>query len=291
MQTQLLIGGRLVAGEAAAQPVYNAASGAQIAAVPEAAVAQVHSAVMAAETAFPGWARTAPKDRAALLLRIADHIDTEARAYAELESRNTGKPLAAALNDEMPSIADVFRFFAGACRSPQGLAAGEYLPGHTSMIRRDPVGVVGSIAPWNFPLMMAAWKLAAPLAVGNTVVMKPSEQTPLTALKLALILAEIFPPGVLNIVPGRGDSVGSALVSMPGVRMVSLTGDITTGQKGFQAAVKTLKRTQLDLGGKAPVIVMDDESLDEVVASIRTAAFYNAARVCCAACRVYAAPK
>jgi aminobutyraldehyde dehydrogenase len=159
------------------------------------------------------------------------------------------------------------------------------------MIRRDPVGVVGSIAPWNFPLMMAAWKLAAPLAVGNTVVMKPSEQTPLTALKLALILAEIFPPGVVNIVPGRGDSVGSALVSMPGVRMVSLTGDITTGQKVLQAAVKTLKRTHLELGGKAPVIVMDDANLDEVVASIRTAGFYNAGQDCCAACRVYAAPK
>src|ERR1700682_4323708 len=194
MQTQLLIGGRLVAGEAAAQPVHDAASGAQIAAVPEATVAQVHSAVMAAETAFPGWARTAPRDRAALLLRIADHIDTEARAYAELESRNTGKPLAAALNDEMPSIANVFRFFAGACRSPQGLAAGGELSRRTRMIRRDPVGVVGSIAPWNYPLMMAAWKIAPAIAAGNTLVLKPSELTPLTLLRLAAGRARVLPP-------------------------------------------------------------------------------------------------
>src|SRR6266850_193131 len=263
MQTQLLIGGRLVAGEAAAQPVYNAASGAQIAAVPEAAVAQVHSAVMAAETAFPGWARTAPKDRAALLLRIADHIDTEARAYAELESRNTGKPLAAALNDEMPSIADVFRFFAGVCRSPQGLAAGEYLPGHTSIIRRDPVGVVGSIAPWNYPLMMAAWKIAP-------------------------ALAEILPPGVVNIVCGRGEPVGSALIAHDRVRMVSLTGSVATGQKVLTAAAGNLKRTHLELGGKAPVIVFDDADIEAVVAGVRTFAFYNAGQDCTAACRLYA---
>jgi aminobutyraldehyde dehydrogenase len=195
------------------------------------------------------------------------------------------------LGDEIPAVVDVIRFLAGAARCMTGSAAGEYVGNHTSMIRRDPVGVVGSIAPWNFPLMMAAWKLAAPLAVGNTVVMKPSEQTPLTALKLAMILAELFPPGVVNIIPGRGDSVGSSLVSMPGVRMVSLTGDITTGQKVLQAAVKTLKRTHLELGGKAPVIVMDDADLDEVVATVKNAGFYNAGQDCCAACRVYAAPK
>src|SRR5580693_1815214 len=291
MQTQLLIGGRLVAGEAAAQPVYDAASGAQIAAVPEATVAQVHAAVMAAETAFPGWARTAPKDRAALLLRIADHIDTEARAYAELESRNTGKPLAAALNDEMPSIADVFRFFAGACRSPQGLAAGEYLPGHTSMIRRDAVGVVGSIAPWNYPLMMAAWKIAPAIAAGNTLVLKPSEMTPLTALKLGEQLAGILPPGVVNIVCGRGEPVGTAITGHPRVRMVSLTGDVGTGQKVLAAAAANLKRTHLELGGKAPVIVFDDADLEAVVAGVRTFAFYNAGQDCTAACRVYAGAK
>src|ERR1700720_454596 len=291
MQTQLLIGGRLVAGEAEAQPVYDAASGAQIAAVPEAAVAQVHSAVMAAEAAFPGWARTAPKDRAALLLRISDHIDTEARAYAELESRNTGKPLAAALNDEMPSIADVFRFFAGACRSPQGLAAGEYLPGHTSMIRRDPVGVVASIAPWNYPLMMAAWKLGPALAAGNTVILKPSEHTPLTALKLAAALAQLLPPGVVNIICGRGEPVGRILTAHPRVRMVSLTGSVATGQKILAAAAGNLKRTHLELGGKAPVIVFDDADIEALVAGVRTFGFYNAGQDCTAACRIYVGSK
>src|SRR6266404_6289891 len=259
MQTQLLIGGRLVPGEVAAEAVLDAASGTQIAAVPEASAAQVHAAVMAAETALPGGARTAPRERAALPVRIARHVDSAGRAYAGLESRNTGKPLAAALNDEMPSIADVFRFFAGACRSPQGLAAGEYLPGHTSMIRRDPVGVVGSIAPWNYPLMMAAWKIAPAIAAGNSLVLKPSELTPLTLLKLAAALAEILPPGVVNIVCGRGEPVGSALIAHERVRMVSLTGSVATGQKVLT-----------------------------VVAGVRTFAFYNAGQDCTAACRLYA---
>jgi aminobutyraldehyde dehydrogenase len=288
MQTQLLIAGKLVAGEAAAERVLDAATAEQVATVPEASVAQVNAAVMAAEAAFPAWARTAPKDRAALLLRIADHIDAEAAAYAALESRNTGKPLAAVLGDELPSIADVFRFFAGVCRSPAGLAAAEYLPGHTSMIRRDPVGVVGSIAPWNYPLMMAAWKIAPAIAAGNTLVLKPSELTPLTLLKLAAALAEILPAGVVNIVCGRGEPVGSTLIAHERVRMVSLTGSIATGQKVLAAAAGNLKRTHLELGGKAPVIVFDDADIDAVVAGVRTFGFYNAGQDCTAACRLYA---
>ena len=288
MQTQMLIAGKLVAGEGAAQRVLDAGNGEQIAAVPEASVAQVQAAVMAAEAAFPGWARTPPKERATALLRIADHIDAEAAAYAALESRNTGKPLAAALSDELPSIADVFRFFAGACRSPAGLAAAEYLPGHTSMIRRDPVGVVGSIAPWNYPLMMAAWKIAPAIAAGNTLVLKPSELTPLTLLKLATALAQILPAGVVNIVCGRGEPVGSTLISHERVRMVSLTGSVATGQKVLAAAAGNLKRTHLELGGKAPVIVFDDADIDAVIAGIRTFAFYNAGQDCTAACRMYA---
>ena len=216
------------------------------------------------------------------------HIDAEAAAYAALESRNTGKPLAAALNDELPSIADVFRFFAGACRSPAGLAAAEYLPGHTSMIRRDPVGVVGSIAPWNYPLMMAAWKIAPAIAAGNTLVLKPSELTPLTLLKLAAALADILPAGVVNIVCGRGEPVGSTLISHERVRMVSLTGSVATGQKVLAAAAGNLKRTHLELGGKAPVIVFDDADIEAVVAGIRTFGFYNAGQDCTAACRMYA---
>jgi aminobutyraldehyde dehydrogenase len=287
MQTQLLIGGRLVAGEGASESVLDAASGAQIALVPAASEAQVQAAVAAAETAFPGWARTAPKERAALLLRVADRIDADAAAYAALESRNTGKPLAAALADELPAIADVFRFFAGACRTPHGLAAGEYLPGHTSMIRRDPVGVVASIAPWNYPLMMAAWKIAPAIAAGNTLVLKPSEQTPLTALRLAALLAELLPPGVVNIVCGRGEPVGRILTAHPRVRMVSLTGSVATGQKVLEAAAGNLKRTHLELGGKAPVIVFDDADIDALVEGVRTFGFYNAGQDCTAACRLY----
>src|SRR5882762_5888452 len=287
MQTQLLIAGELVAGEGVAVVVLDAASGAQIATVPEASAAQVQSAVAAAEAAFGAWSRSAPKDRAALLLRIAAAIEADASAYAALESRNTGKPLAAALNDELPAIADVFRFFAGACRAPPGLAAGEYLPGHTSMIRRDPIGVVASIAPWNYPLMMAAWKIAPAIAAGNTMVLKPSEQTPLTALKLATLLAELLPPGVVNIVCGRGEPVGTALTAHPRVRMVSLTGDVATGQKVLAAAAGNLKRTHLELGGKAPVIVFDDADIEALVAGVRTFGFYNAGQDCTAACRLY----
>ena len=187
----------------------------------------------------------------------------------------------------MPAIGDVFRYFAGVCRAPQGLAAGEYLPGHTSLIRRDPVGVVASIAPWNYPLMMAAWKIAPAIAAGNTLILKPSEQTPLTALKLATVLAETLPPGVVNIVCGRGEPVGRLLASHPRVRMVSLTGSIATGQKILAGAADTLKRTHLELGGKAPVVVFDDADLESLVAGVRTFGFYNAGQDCTAACRLY----
>lgn len=203
MQTRLLIDGKLTGGEGVAESILDPASGAQIASVPEASREQLEAAVGAAKSAFKGWSQTTPKDRAALLLKLADRIEGDAAVLAEIESRNTGKPLAAALNDEIPAIADVFRFFAGATRTQHGALAGEYLPGFTSMIRRDPVGVVASIAPWNYPLMMAAWKLAPALAAGNTVILKPSEQTPLTALKLGEYLLELFPKGVANIIcPG-----------------------------------------------------------------------------------------
>jgi len=288
MNTKLLIGGRLVTGEGAADAVLDAATGAEIASVHAASVSQVEEAVRAAEAAFPGWARTAPRERSLALLRIAEEIEADADGYAALESRNTGKPLAAARNDEIPSIADVFRFFAGVCRSPAGLAAAEYLPGHTSFIRRDPVGVVGSIAPWNYPLMMGAWKIAPAIAAGNTLVLKPSELTPLTTLKLAARLAELLPAGVVNVICGRGEPVGTALVSHERVRMVSLTGSVATGQKVLNAASGNLKRTHLELGGKAPVIVFDDADLESVVSGVRTFGFYNAGQDCTAACRLYA---
>jgi aminobutyraldehyde dehydrogenase len=288
MQTKLLINGALVQGEGESESVVDPATGKPIAQIPEASRAQVDAAVAAAEAAFEAWARTTPKDRSTLLLKLADRIDSEGAAFAELESRNTGKPLAAMLNDEIPAISDVFRFFAGAARTLHGPVAGEFLPGFTSMVRRDPVGVVASIAPWNYPLMMAAWKLAPALAAGNTVILKPSEQTPLTALKLAEHLRELFPKGVVNVVCGRGENVGAPLTAHARVRMASLTGDVATGQKVLAAAAGNLKRTHLELGGKAPVIVFDDADLEAVVSGVRTFAFYNAGQDCTAACRLYA---
>lgn len=290
MQTQLLIGGRFVSGEGAEQTILNPATGEEISRIADASQDQVNQAVKAAAQAFSGWAATTPGDRSLLLLKLADRIEAEAEAFAELESLNCGKPYARMLEDEIPAIVDCYRFFAGAARCLTASAAAEYLPGHTSMIRRDPVGVVGSIAPWNYPLMMVAWKIAPALAAGNAVVLKPSEQTPLTALKLAQIIAELFPQGVFNLVLGRGESVGASLVAHPGVRMVSLTGDIATGRKVLEAASKTIKRTHLELGGKAPVIVFDDADLEAVVEGIRTFGYYNGGQDCTAACRVYAAP-
>lgn len=291
LSTQLLIDGQFVTGEGQAEPILNPANGEQIVAVPEASFEQVNRAVNGAQRAFAQWSRTTPAQRSNLLLRLADLIERHAEEFAALESLNCGKPYLAVLNDELPAVVDCFRFFAGAARCLQGPLAGEYIEGHTSMIRRDPIGVVGSIAPWNYPLMMAAWKMAPVLAAGNTVVLKPSEQTPLTALRLAELASEIFPRGVINVICGRGESVGAPLVEHPLVRMVSLTGDIATGQKILQSAARTMKRTHLELGGKAPVIIFDDADLEAVVAGIRTFGFYNAGQDCTAACRIYAQGK
>jgi aminobutyraldehyde dehydrogenase len=291
MQTKLLINGKLVPGEGKVEEVLNPATGKVLAKVPEASRRQVNAAVKSADAALDGWSRTPPKDRAALLLKLADRIEADGEAYARLESQNCGKPYAAALADEIPAIADVFRFFAGACRSMTGAVAGEYLAGYTSMIRRDPVGVVASIAPWNYPLMMAAWKLGPALAAGNTCVLKPSEQTPLTALRLGELLAELFPAGVVNVVCGRGPSVGAPLTRHPLVRMISLTGDVATGAKILGQASDGIKRTHLELGGKAPVIVFDDADLEAVVSGVRTFGYYNTGQDCTAACRLYAGAK
>ncbi|MFT3905019.1 MAG: gamma-aminobutyraldehyde dehydrogenase [Steroidobacteraceae bacterium] len=291
MDSKLLIGGKLVLGRGAKQAVLDPATGKTLAQIPEASREQIEAAVAAARAACDGWSATVPRDRATLLLKLAEAIEAQGESFARLESQNCGKPYAAALNDEIPAIADVFRFFAGAVRAQQGAVAGEYLSGFTSMIRRDPVGVVASIAPWNYPLMMAAWKLAPALAAGNAVVLKPSEQTPLSALKLATLLAELFPPGVVNVLYGRGSSVGAALIAQPGVDMISLTGDVATGEKVLAAAAQGIKRTHLELGGKAPVIVFDDADLEQVVSGVRTFGYYNAGQDCTAACRIYAGAK
>jgi aminobutyraldehyde dehydrogenase len=291
LPTRLLIDGAFVAGEGEPETILDPATGAAIATVREASREQVDRAVAAARRAFEGWRDTIPMERSKALLKLADAIESRAESFARLESLNTGKPFARALADEIPAIVDCFRFFAGAARTLTGPLAGEYLPGHTSMIRRDPVGVVGSIAPWNYPLMMAAWKLAPALAAGNTVVIKPSEQTPLTLLRLAELAADILPPGVLNVVTGRGPSVGQPLVEHLGVAMVSLTGDVGTGRKILQAASASLKRTHLELGGKAPVIVFDDADLGAVVEGLKVFGYYNAGQDCTAACRIYAGAK
>ncbi len=288
LNTEMLIGSTMTTGEGAPEVIFNPKTGEAITDIPEASLAQVEAAVDAATRAFPAWSRTSPEERSRYLLAIADAIEAHAEELARLESLDCGKPILAMQNDEMPPIVDCFRYFAGAVRNMQGSAAGEYMPGFTSMIRRDPVGVVGSIAPWNYPLMMMAWKLAPALAGGNTVVFKPSEQTPLTALKMASLLAETLPEGVVNIVLGRGETIGNAIIHHPGIHMVSITGDVGTGKKIVQAASNTVKRTHLELGGKAPVIVYGDADLESAIDTIRTFGYYNAGQDCVAACRIYA---
>ena len=291
IETNLLIGNSFETGQDATEQVFNPRTGEVILDVPEASTAQVDRAVAAARKAFDTWSRTTPGERAATLLRIADRVEAEADGFAALEALNCGKPINAARGDEIPAIVDCYRFFAGAVRTQHGMVAGEYLEGFTSMIRRDPIGVVASIAPWNYPLMMMAWKLAPAIAGGNTVVFKPSEQTPFTALKMAKILAEELPEGVVNVITGRGHSVGNYLINHPQVDMISITGDVATGKKILDAAAKSVKRTHLELGGKAPVIVFDDADISEVVEGLTAFGFYNAGQDCTAACRIYASKK
>ncbi|HVY19101.1 MAG TPA: gamma-aminobutyraldehyde dehydrogenase [Bauldia sp.] len=291
MHTEMLIGSHLAKGEGPAEPVINPRTGATIASIPEATTEQVNAAVEAAAKAFAKWSRTTPAERAGYLMKLADAIAASEQEIADLEALNCGKPRHTVTRDETPAIIDVIRFFAGASRVVPALAAGEYLPGFTSFIRRDPIGVVASIAPWNYPLMMAAWKLAPALAAGNTMVLKPSEMTPLTTLRLAKIAAEVLPEGVLNIVVGRGATTGDALINHPKVAMISLTGSIATGRKVLAAAQASIKRTHLELGGKAPVIIFDDADISAVVEGVRVFGYANAGQDCTAACRIYAGAK
>jgi len=263
------------------------ATGQVIGSFGEATSEQVDGAVRAARQAFTTWRKTTPRERADLLLRLADTLENASGYFSQLESLNCGKPLLSVIGDEVPACADVLRFFAGACRTQQAPVSGEYLPSHTSMIRREPIGVVASIAPWNYPLMMAIWKIAPAIAAGNTIVLKPSEMTPLTTLALASLIADIFPPGVVNIVTGRGRMVGATLVQHPLVRMVSLTGDVGTGTKILEMASTTIKKTHLELGGKAPVIVFGDADVDRLAACIGDFSYYNAGQDCTAPCRLY----
>jgi len=286
-----LVGGEFVdAADGGTAEIINPATGETIAEVPEGTQADVDRAVEAAKKAWPEWKETTPQERSEVLLKLADLIDEHTDELAEIESRNVGKPIAAA-RDEMPVCSDNIRFFAGAARVLEGRAAGEYMKGYTSMIRREPIGIVGQIAPWNYPLMMAVWKFAPALAAGNVSVLKPSEQTPLSALRFAELAADVIPPGVLNVITGEGEPVGAGIVRHPDVRMVSLTGDVATGKEVAKAAAETLKRVHLELGGKAPVVVFDDADPAQVAEAIKIAGYWNSGQDCTAASRVMAGPK
>jgi 1-pyrroline dehydrogenase len=265
--------------------VVDPADGTVLAEIPSATDDDVAHAVDVAATAFPAWSRTTPRERAEALHALADRLAAKGEELGELESRNAGKPITA-MPEEIDMCVDTLRFFAGAARMGEGRAAGEYLEDHTSYVRREPVGVVAAITPWNYPLMMAAWKVGPALAAGNTLVLKPSELTPLTTVVLVDLAADVLPPGVFQVVCGRGATTGAALVADPRVAVVSFTGSVATGQAVARSAADNLTRVHLELGGKAPVIVFDDADLDALVETVVMAGYGNAGQDCTASCRV-----
>jgi len=284
------IGGEAVdPAEGGYEDVLNPATGSAIASAPLSTKPDVDAAVAAAKTAFPAWAATPPGERARALLRMADLIEERGEQIADLEAADAGKPRSAVVEDEIPVMADQLRFFAGAARTMEGRAAGEYMEGHTSFVRREPIGVVGQITPWNYPLMMAIWKIGPALASGNTVVLKPAETTPLATLQFAEWCAEILPAGVFNAIGGHGDPTGAELVTHADVGMVCLTGSPPTGKWIAKAAAETLKRVHLELGGKAPVVIFDDADMEAAMETIAGTGYYNAGQDCTAATRVLAA--
>ena len=291
MQDRNFIGNEFRAARSGAtDEIVNPATGAVIGTAPASDAADVVDAVQAAATAFPAWAAKTPRERSEALHTLADRIAADIENLSAIESQNVGKPVSI-MEFEMDLTLDNWRFFAAAGRFLEARAAGEYMAGYTSMLRREPLGVVGSIAPWNYPLNMATWKVAPALAAGNTVVLKPSELTPYTALRLAELAADVLPPGVLNVVCGRGETAGVALVSHPDVAMVSLTGSVAAGKAVAAAASQSLKRVHLELGGKAPVVVFDDADPEAVAAGVRAAGYYNSGQDCTAACRIIAGPR
>jgi betaine-aldehyde dehydrogenase len=282
------IDGEQVASEGELEGVLNPATGEELAQAANSTAQEVDGAVMAARGAFEGWSQSTPAVRATALLALADVIEEHGDELARLEAENAGKPLAAVKSDEIPVMADNLRFFAGAARCLEGRAAGEYMEGYTSFTRREAVGVIGQITPWNYPLMMAIWKIGPALAAGNTIVLKPAETTPVTTVRFAELASEILPKGVLNVVTGRGEPTGQALISHPQVDMVSLTGSVGTGKHIARTAAESLKRVHLELGGKAPVVVFDDVSLEGALETIAGTGYYNAGQDCTAATRVLA---
>ena len=289
---QMFINGEWVnSSDGATRDIISPASGAVIASVQEGTAADAEKAIAAAKTAFETWYDSTPKDRQLALLKLADRIEENAEEIVKLEAENVGKPYEVTMSEEIPPIVDNLRFFAGAARTMSASSTGEYMAGFTSMVRREPIGVAGLIAPWNYPLMMAIWKIGPALATGNTVVLKPSELTPLTAIKLAELAADLFPAGVFNVITGDGVPVGDALVRSRDVGIVSLTGDTGTGKLIAKNAADTMKRMHLELGGKAPVIVMDDADIAAAVEWISIAGYFNAGQDCTAACRVLVSEK
>lgn len=256
-----------------------------IASIPNGTEADVEAAVAAAVAAKQEWARLLPKARSEVLHAIADRIAANADVLVRLEAANTGKPISVA-RDDIDGTVDTFRFMAGALRATTTMAAGTYAEDHLSLILREPLGVVGVVTPWNYPLLMAAWKLAPIIAAGNTVVIKPSEQTPLTTLKFAELVADLLPAGVLNVVTGLGPVVGAGLTAHPGIDMIALTGSVNSGKAVARGAAESLKRVHLELGGKAPVVVFEDADLAATAAALRVASFYNSGQECGAACRI-----
>jgi betaine-aldehyde dehydrogenase len=285
------IGGEAVdPAEGGWEEVINPATGEVIAEAPLSTKLDVDRAVAAAKKAFDGgeWSTIPPNERARALLRMADMVEERGDEIADLESADAGKPRSAVMEDEVPVMADQLRFFAGAARCLEGRSAGEYMEGHTSFIRREPIGVIGQITPWNYPLMMMVWKIGPALAAGNTIVLKPAETTPVTTLKFAEWCGEILPAGVFNVIGGHGDPAGSELVTHPDVEMVSLTGSPATGKWIAKAAADSLKRVHLELGGKAPVVVFDDVDMATAMETIAGTGYYNAGQDCTAATRVLA---
>ena len=276
------------AADGATEEVVNPANGEVLAEMPLSNEEDVNRAVAAAKRAFESWANTTPGERGTALLKLADLIEEHADELADLESADAGKPRQAFLEDEIPFGADNLRFFGGAGRTMQGSAAGEYVEGRTSIVRREPMGVVGQITPWNYPLMMAIWKIGPALAAGCTIVLKPAETTPVSTIKLAQLASEVLPNGVLNVITGHGQPAGSSLVTHPDVDMVSLTGSPETGKWIAKAASETLKRVHLELGGKAPVVVFDDVDMETAMETIAGTGYYNAGQDCTAATRVLA---
>jgi 1-pyrroline dehydrogenase len=270
--------------------VINPATGQVIAEVPKCGAEDVDRAVAAAKTTLETWLDVTPKERSELLHKLADVLDDNVEELAQLESLNVGKPLMAS-RDEIPFCADNLRFFAGAARNLEGKSAGEYIAGYTSIIRREPLGIVAGICPWNYPLMMAIWKLGPALAAGNVQILKPSEQTPLSLLRFVKLAQDAIPTGVLSVVTGDGVPAGERIVAHPDVRLVSLTGDVSTGKLIAKNAADTLKRVHLELGGKAPMVVFDDADPKAVAEGIRLAGYWNSGQDCTAGSRVIAGPK